>query len=59
MRSTFAHGLAVTLPCTDNKRLVRRRMVANGVDGNLLLVCGAIAVENRLIILLSLPLVGL
>ena len=42
----IAYGLAITLPRTDNKRLVRRRMVANGVDGDLLLVCGAIAVEE-------------
>ena len=42
----IAHGLVITFPRTDNKRLVRRRMVANGVDGNLLLVCGAIAAEE-------------
>lgn len=51
----IAHGLVITFPRTDNKRLVRRRMVANGVDGNLLLVCGAIAAEEPAVILLSLP----
>ena len=42
----IAHRLAITLPRADHKRLVRRRMVANGVDGNLLLICGAIAVKE-------------